>query len=81
MEKEVIPGAIIRCQQCDDLQKPFLGKVLERLHQRLIVQIINFDPVDRYMVDVLGGQVAVSTQQISPLRMIKINVQNNREVR
>lgn len=81
MEKDVTPGTIIRCQQCDDLQKPFLGKVLERLHQRLIVQIINFDPIDRYMVDVLGGQVAVSTQQISPLRMIKINVHNDQQAR
>lgn len=66
-------GSIVRCSKCDDLQKPFLGKILDHLTHHVIVQIINFDPVDRYMVAVLDGQVTLTTDQVRPLRMIKID--------
>ena len=74
-------GSIVRCSKCDDLQKPFLGQVLEHLAHHVIVQIINFDPIDRYMVDVLDGQVTLKTEQVRPLRMIKINPRSERTSR
>ncbi|HAT54203.1 MAG TPA: hypothetical protein DCW31_02995 [Lactobacillus sp.] len=73
MTATLTQGSIVRCSRCDDLQKPFLGKVLNHLAHHVIVQIINFDPIDRYMVSVLGGQVTLATEQVRPLHMIKIN--------
>ena len=71
-------GSIIRCEQADDMQKPFLGKIIEHIHQRIILQIINFYPVDRYMVKVLEGQIVVSEDQVRPVRMIKVGATKKR---
>lgn len=66
-------GMLVKCKQCDDLDYPFLGRVINILSSKLVVEILQFNYQDRYKVSLIQYNTVVETKNCVRVELIRVN--------
>ncbi|WP_412990170.1 hypothetical protein ACLJJ6_04180 [Pediococcus siamensis] len=66
-------GMLVKCRNCDDLDYPFLAKILNILSSKLVLEILQIDHRDRYKATLIQYTTVVDAKDCVQVQLIRID--------
>lgn len=66
-------GMLIKCRKCDDLDFPFIGKIINILRTKLVVEILQINDQDSYKASLIQYNTVVEATNCVPIQFIRAN--------
>ncbi|MCT3030638.1 hypothetical protein EFN40_02660 [Pediococcus parvulus] len=67
-------GMLVKCKKCDDLDYPFIGKIMNILRTKLVIEILQVNYRERYKAALIQYNTVVEAKNCIPIRLLRVNI-------
>lgn len=70
---------LIKCVNCDDLDYPFVGKIINILSTKLVVEILQIDRRDRYKATLIQYNTVVEVKDCKHVQIVRVELDEEKQ--
>ena len=79
MLSELKIGMLIKCVNCVDLDYPFVGKIINILSTKLVVEILQIDRRDRYKATLIQYNTVVEVKDCKHVQIVRVELDEEKQ--
>lgn len=72
-------GMLVRCTNCDDLDHPFVGKIINVLSTKLVIEVLQINYRDRHKASLIQYNTVVDIKNCKRIQRVHVDLDERDE--